>query len=121
MLEMIPEIRVAGNQTEPAPGQWRPGIAALLSLVAPGAGQLYSGKTLPGLMWLPAVVCCYVVFPALGAAAHGVCIYDATEHKTDQDLLDDVPPVHVSKRGAYLFAAMFFLITVIAFSSITTL
>jgi hypothetical protein len=29
-----------------------PGVAAVLSLVIPGAGQLYRGRVLSGLLWL---------------------------------------------------------------------
>ena len=29
-----------------------PGLAAVLSLLIPGVGQLYNGRILPGLLWL---------------------------------------------------------------------
>ena len=78
-----------------------------MSLVIPGSGQLYSGKTIPAMIWLPAVVFGYLALPALGLAAHGVCVFDALER--DRDPFEDGPDVRVSKRGVYTFATMLFV------------
>jgi len=32
--------------------QHSPGVAAVMSLVLPGAGQFYNGRFLPGVIWL---------------------------------------------------------------------
>ncbi len=63
----------------PAPPQrkWNPGIAALLSLVIPGAGQMYKGQVFNGLVWLVVVVIGYVVFVIPGLVLHLFCIIGA--------------------------------------------
>ena len=32
--------------------KWSPGVAALLSFIIPGAGQMYRGDVIMGLVWL---------------------------------------------------------------------
>jgi hypothetical protein len=49
---------------------WRPGIAAVLTLVIPGAGQIYKGQIFGGLLTLIAIVTCYLVFAPLGLLLH---------------------------------------------------
>lgn len=34
--------------------EWNPGVAAVLSLVLPGAGPMYKGNVVEGMLWLPA-------------------------------------------------------------------
>ena len=53
---------------------WR---ARLLSIIIPGSGQLYAGKTFAALVWMPAVVFGYFASITLGLTAHAVCILDA--------------------------------------------
>lgn len=57
--------------------KWSPGVAALLSLVLPGAGQMYKGKVLIGLMWLVFVVIGYFLFIFPGLILHLICIITA--------------------------------------------
>jgi TM2 domain-containing membrane protein YozV len=57
--------------------QWSPGIAAVLSLVIPGAGQMYKGKVGVGLLWLVAVVIGYTAMIVPGIILHLVCIFNA--------------------------------------------
>ena len=45
---------------------WSPGIAAVLSLVIPGAGQMYKGNIFSGLLWLLFVFIGYGLFVILG-------------------------------------------------------
>ncbi len=54
-----------------------PGVAAVLSLIIPGAGQMYAGQVGWGLVWLVLVVVLYVVLFPLGAVMHIVCIFAA--------------------------------------------
>lgn len=42
-----------------------PGVAALLSLIIPGAGQIYNGKFLRGIFWL-------IVTPGLWLGSGGL-------------------------------------------------
>jgi len=56
---------------------WNPGIAAVLSLVIPGAGQMYKGQIGPGIWWLIGTVAGYCAFIVPGLVLHIVCIYKA--------------------------------------------
>ena len=56
---------------------WSPGVAAVLSLVIPGAGQMYKGRVGLGLGWLCLVAVGYVLFIFPGVCLHIYCIYDA--------------------------------------------
>lgn len=46
------------------------GIAAFLSLVIPGAGQIYVQGVGIGILWLVVTIACYVFFVPLGMLAH---------------------------------------------------
>ena len=65
------ERRVAGQR------DFSPGVAAVLSLVIPGAGQMYRGNVGAGLLWLFGVVIGYIVFVGIGLIAHIICIVTA--------------------------------------------
>jgi len=41
---------------------WDPGVAALIILIIPGAGQIYSGRVLAGLAWIFGVVISYLLY-----------------------------------------------------------
>jgi hypothetical protein len=56
---------------------WNPGIAAVLSLVIPGAGQMYKGQIGNGLVWLVIVVIGYMAFVGPGVVLHLCCIIGA--------------------------------------------
>lgn len=66
----------AGGQRPPQP-KWNKGVAALLSLIIPGAGQMYKGQVGNGLVWLVFVVIVYAAFNALGLILHLLCIFGA--------------------------------------------
>lgn len=55
------------------------GIAAILSLVIPGAGQMYNGHVGRGLAWLFAVVFGYVAFVLPGVVLHLACVLMAAD------------------------------------------
>jgi len=61
---------------QPTP-QWSKGVAAVLSLVIPGAGQMYKGQVLNGMVWLFFVVFGYVLFILPGVILHLCCIAGA--------------------------------------------
>ena len=54
-----------------------PGIAAVLSVLLPGLGQVYSGRLFAGAMWFLATGFAYwaIVFP--GFIVHALCIWSA--------------------------------------------
>jgi hypothetical protein len=57
--------------------KWSPGVAAVLSLVIPGAGQMYKGSIGGGLLWLLFVVIGYVIMVVPGLILHLICIVNA--------------------------------------------
>lgn len=63
--------------TRIVPKKWNPGIAALLSLFLPGAGQMYRGKVGVGLLWFIGVIIGYVMFIVPGLVLHLICIFSA--------------------------------------------
>jgi hypothetical protein len=65
--------------------KWSPGIAALLSLVLPGAGQMYKGKVLVGLLWFMFVVGGYAILAIPGLVLHLVCIFNAATGKAKDE------------------------------------
>ena len=56
---------------------WSPGVAAVLSLVIPGAGQMYKGQVGEGFMWLIFVVLGYLFFIIPGLFLHILCVASA--------------------------------------------
>ena len=63
---------------------WSKGVAALLSFVIPGAGQMYKGQILNGLVWLVAVFVGYFVFIVPGIILHILCIFGAASGDTSK-------------------------------------
>ena len=59
------------------PNQPSAGVAAVLSLIVPGAGQLYRGRLLSGLVWFVCVVVGYMLFIVPGLILHFCCIVAA--------------------------------------------
>jgi TM2 domain-containing membrane protein YozV len=56
------------------------GIAAVLSLFFPGAGQIYREKIGVGIAWFVAVTIGYLMLVIPGLILHGICIYDAASN-----------------------------------------
>jgi len=54
-----------------------PALAALLSLLIPGAGQMYKGQVIHGIGWLFGVLMGYVLFVFPGLILHILCSLDA--------------------------------------------
>jgi TM2 domain-containing membrane protein YozV len=70
---------LAAKQTvvvQPAP-QWNKGVAAVLSLVIPGAGQMYKGEVGAGLAWLFFTILGYLAYILPGIILHLICIGSA--------------------------------------------
>ncbi|MCH7399218.1 hypothetical protein MM236_14530 [Belliella sp. DSM 107340] len=57
--------------------RWSPGIAALLSFIIPGAGQMYKGDVGTGIAWFLFVVLGYFLFIVPGLILHLICIISA--------------------------------------------
>jgi hypothetical protein len=69
---------VGGVAPQARTPRWSPGVAAVLSLIIPGAGQLYKGQVLNGLVWFGATVVGYVMFIAPGLLIHLCCVVGAS-------------------------------------------
>lgn len=57
--------------------KWSPGVAALLSFLIPGAGQIYKGNIGSGLVWMFFVVVGYIMLIIPGLILHFICIFAA--------------------------------------------
>lgn len=66
-----------GRTGSAQPNPPSPGVAAVLSLIIPGAGQIYAGRVGGGIAWLVFVVVGYLLFILPGALLHLVCIFNA--------------------------------------------
>lgn len=66
---------VVNQQSAP---RWNPGVAAVLSLVIPGAGQIYKGQIFNGLLWMLLVIIGYIAFVVPGLVLHLLCIIGAS-------------------------------------------
>ena len=76
--EILDKAMRAHNQTPAMPKQqWVPGIAALLSFLIPGAGQVYKGNVLRGILWFLFACLGYAIFTFPGIILHVICIFMA--------------------------------------------
>ncbi len=64
-------------QQQPMVPKWSPGLAALLSFIIPGLGQMYRGHLLVGFLWLICVILGYGLFFFPGLVLHIICIVKA--------------------------------------------
>lgn len=55
------------------------GVAAALSFVIPGLGQIYKGEIFSGILYFALVVVGYVMYIVPGILLHLVCIYGAAQ------------------------------------------
>ena len=69
--------RVESAQTVKPVTAPRRTLAAVLSLLIPGAGQMYRGKVGSGFLWLAAVFVLWFALWPLAVVVHLYCIYDA--------------------------------------------
>ena len=69
-------MRYLPPQQEKRPTEWN-GIAAVLSFLIPGLGQLFKGHVLSGLALFAATLLCYGLFILLGIVPHIIAIVDA--------------------------------------------
>jgi len=54
--------------------KWNPSIAAALSVLVPGGGHIYRGKTVKGFLWLILVAAGYSLYLLPGIILHLLCI-----------------------------------------------
>lgn len=58
--------------------RWNAGVAALLSFILPGLGQLYKGQVFNGIAWFFMTMLGYLAFVIPGVVLHVCCIVGAT-------------------------------------------
>ena len=54
-----------------------PGIAAVLSVILPGLGQVYAGRLLVGAVWFVGTCMAYSAVLLPGFLVHALCIWSA--------------------------------------------
>lgn len=54
-----------------------PGLAAVLSVLIPGLGQIYSGRLLSGGLWLVCTAVAYWAVLLPGFLVHALCVWSA--------------------------------------------
>ena len=54
-----------------------PGIAAVLSVLVPGLGQVYAGRVLAGGLWFVATGFAYWAILLPGFLVHALCVWSA--------------------------------------------
>ncbi len=72
--------------TSPRVGKVDPTIAALMTTMLPGLGQLMRGRPMPGVLWAFFVGFGYLAFLWAGIALHVLCILDAGLANREGDL-----------------------------------
>ena len=68
------------NTPERAPS---PGISAVLSVVIPGLGQVYSGRLLAGALWFLGTAVAYSALLLPGFLVHAFCVWSAYRSALD--------------------------------------
>ena len=72
-MEAASHVHIRSNDT----------VAAVLSLIIPGAGQIYKGKMLMGIAWLVLTVLGYLTLVMPGMLLHFVCVFHAAAMSPD--------------------------------------
>jgi len=62
-----------------------PGIAAVLSVLLPGLGQVYAGRLFAGAMWFLATAAGYSLVLVPGFLIHALCIWSAYQSAREWD------------------------------------
>jgi TM2 domain-containing membrane protein YozV len=60
-----------------------PGIAAVLSVLLPGLGQVYCGRLLAGAVWFVATSFAYWAILVPGFVFHALCVWSAYQSARD--------------------------------------
>lgn len=74
-IPVVPSTSAAISQTTQP--KWNAGVAALLSFVLPGAGQMYKGQLGDGIAWLMFIAIGYATSIVPGLLLHLICIIGA--------------------------------------------
>lgn len=77
-------LRAYAQPLPPVPHRPGNGVAAVLSLVLPGAGQMYKGHVGNGLLWLLFTCIGYMALILPGLVLHTVCVFNASSTEPRQ-------------------------------------
>src|SRR5262249_49945924 len=75
--EELREERERERQRARSQRPWNPGVAAVLSFLWPGLGQIYKGQVLGGFVWMFTVALGYCMCLVPGIFLHIICIFGA--------------------------------------------
>lgn len=76
--DLVAKPKPLFEDDEPPKPAINTGLAALLSLILPGAGQMYRGEVLGGIMFLVCTIVGYMLLIFPGIIFHGFSIYHAS-------------------------------------------
>jgi hypothetical protein len=79
VLNSNPGEPVRVTVVSPPQRLWNPGVAALMSFLIPGAGQIYKGQIFKGILYLLVVAVGYAAFVLPGVILHVLAILDAVQ------------------------------------------
>lgn len=60
-----------------------PGVAAVLSVLIPGLGQVYTGRLGAGAAWFGITMLCYWAILLPGFLVHALCVWSAYQSAKD--------------------------------------
>ena len=66
-----------------APRAPSPGVAAVLSVLIPGLGQVYTGQLGAGAVWFLGTMFCYWAPLVPGFLVHALCVWSAYQNARD--------------------------------------
>jgi TM2 domain-containing membrane protein YozV len=82
--ELLDPLLIAARPSS-RPVAFNPGTAMVLSLVIPGAGQIYRGDASAGFGWMAGAALGYLMLIIPGIVIHILCVIDAGKVATDDD------------------------------------
>jgi TM2 domain-containing membrane protein YozV len=83
LLASVKRSHPAIDESRPSV-QWNPGVAAVLSFLLPGLGQIYKGQLKSAFLnWIPGIIIGYICFILPGVLIHIWCVYDAYNRDPD--------------------------------------
>lgn len=75
--EILHHVERARREIAAMPEKWNRGTAILLSILLPGAGDVYKGRPLGGIVWIPLNLAAYVCAWPIGIVMHLIAIASA--------------------------------------------
>lgn len=83
---LAPDVAPSAAAAARPAATWSPGVAAALSFIIPGLGQIYKGRIAAGLVFLVCTVVGYFFLIVPGLILHVVSIADAYSGRSRADV-----------------------------------